>query len=65
MVFEDLQWADDGLLDFIDHLPNERVTIHCRGDARPAGAPRPPAGLGLGKQRFTSLYLEPLPGRDG
>ena len=28
MVFEDVHWADDALLDFIDHLPNERVTIH-------------------------------------
>jgi class 3 adenylate cyclase/tetratricopeptide (TPR) repeat protein len=62
MVFEDLQWADDALLDFVDHLvelgrdhPLIVVTL-----SRPELHERRP-DWGVGKRRFTSLYLEPLP----
>jgi class 3 adenylate cyclase/tetratricopeptide (TPR) repeat protein len=62
LVFEDLQWADAGLLDFIEYLldwsrshPLFVVTL-----ARPELADRRP-GWGAAKRGATSLYLEPLP----
>jgi len=61
LVFEDLQWADGGLLDFIEYLlewsrnsPILIVTL-----ARPEISDRR-AGWGAGKRGLTSLYLEPL-----
>src|SRR6202165_5137723 len=61
LVFEDLQWADRGLLDFIEYLlewsrnsPILVVTL-----ARPELTERRP-GWGTGKRGLTSLYLEPL-----
>ena len=61
LVFEDLQWADSGLLDFIEYLlewsrnsPILIVTL-----ARPELAERRP-GWGTGKRGLTSLYLESL-----
>ena len=47
LVFEDLHWADDGLLDFVDHLVDWAPTSRCSSsaprarscsDAGPAGA---------------------------
>jgi class 3 adenylate cyclase/tetratricopeptide (TPR) repeat protein len=62
MVFEDLQWADDGLIEFIQHLldwsrssPILVVTL-----ARPEFLDRRPT-WGAGLRNFTSLHLEPLP----
>jgi class 3 adenylate cyclase/tetratricopeptide (TPR) repeat protein len=62
MVFEDLQWADPGLLDFIESmlewskdLPIFIVTL-----ARPELADRRP-NWGVEQRSFTSLRLEPLP----
>jgi class 3 adenylate cyclase/tetratricopeptide (TPR) repeat protein len=62
LVFEDLQWADVGLLDFVDHLlewsrdhPLFILTL-----ARPELADRRP-GWGSGRRNSTSLYLDPLP----
>jgi class 3 adenylate cyclase len=62
LVFEDLQWADDGLVDFIESLlewsrgkPLLIVTL-----ARPELTERRPT-WGLGQREFTSLYLQPLP----
>jgi class 3 adenylate cyclase/tetratricopeptide (TPR) repeat protein len=62
LVFEDLQWADAALLDFIEYLldwsrnhPLFVVTL-----ARPELADRRP-GWGAAKRGATSLYLEPLP----
>ena len=63
MVFEDVQWADDALLDFVDHLA-ERARDHplyVVTLSRPELLERRP-DWGVGKHRFTSLYLEPLPG---
>jgi tetratricopeptide (TPR) repeat protein len=61
MVFEDLQWADAALLDFIEYLldwarshPVFIITL-----ARPEFVERRP-GWGAGKRAFTSTYLEPL-----
>ncbi|HEU5325876.1 MAG TPA: AAA family ATPase, partial [Candidatus Limnocylindria bacterium] len=61
LVFEDLQWADDGLLDFIDHVlewTRDRP-IYLIGLARPELLDRRP-GWGAGRRAFTSLVLEPL-----
>jgi class 3 adenylate cyclase len=62
LVFEDLHWADSGLLDFIDHvlewtrdLPIYIVTL-----ARPELIDRRPT-WGVGTRQFTSIFLEPLP----
>ncbi len=61
LVFEDLQWADSGLLDFIEYLlewsrnsPILVVTL-----ARPELAERR-SGWGTGKRGLTALYLDPL-----
>ena len=61
MVFEDMQWADDSLLDFIEYLlewsrdsPLLVMTL-----ARPELQERRPT-WGAGRRNFTSLYLEPL-----
>jgi class 3 adenylate cyclase/tetratricopeptide (TPR) repeat protein len=61
LVFEDLQWADAALLDFVDYLldwsrshPLFVLTL-----ARPELADRRP-GWGAAKPGVTSLYLEPL-----
>ena len=62
LVFEDLHWADTGLLDFIDHLlewtrdrPIYIVTL-----ARPELLEKR-STWGAGKRQFTSIFLEPLP----
>jgi class 3 adenylate cyclase/tetratricopeptide (TPR) repeat protein len=61
LVFEDLQWADDGLLDFIDHVlewSRERP-IYIISLARPELLDRR-RDWGAGRRNFTSLVLEPL-----
>ncbi len=62
MVFEDLHHADQGLLDFIDHLMewSRAVPITVITLARPELLDRRP-DWGAGKRSFTSIYLEPLP----
>ena len=61
MVFEDLQWADSGLLAFIDHLAewSRGVPIYILGLARPEFVEARP-DWGAGKRNFTSLALDPL-----
>jgi class 3 adenylate cyclase/tetratricopeptide (TPR) repeat protein len=61
LVFEDMQWADASLLDFVEYLldwsrnhPLFVVTL-----ARPELLERRPT-WGAGQRSFTSLYLEPL-----
>jgi tetratricopeptide (TPR) repeat protein len=61
MVFEDMQWADSSLVDFIEYIlewsrgfPMFVLTL-----ARPEFLERHPT-WGAGKRNFTSLYLEPL-----
>jgi class 3 adenylate cyclase/tetratricopeptide (TPR) repeat protein len=62
LVFEDLHWADTGLLDFIDHLLDwtRDLPIYIVTLARPELLERRP-NWGAGKRHFTSLFLEPLP----
>jgi predicted ATPase len=61
MVFEDIQWADAALLDFIEYLlewsrdhPLFILTL-----ARPDLIDRRPT-WGAGRRNFTSIFLEPL-----
>ncbi|MET1231990.1 MAG: adenylate/guanylate cyclase domain-containing protein, partial [Candidatus Limnocylindrales bacterium] len=61
LVFEDLQWADAGLVDFIEDLASRSrshpilvVTL-----ARPEFLERRPT-WGAGQRNFTSIHLEPL-----
>ena len=62
LVLEDLQWADRGLIDFVEYLlewsrnhPLFVITL-----ARPELAERH-RDWGAGKRNFSSLFLEPLP----
>src|SRR6188508_3269612 len=61
LVFEDLQWADDGLLDFIDHILewSRDRPIYLISLARPELMDRR-SDWGAGRRSFTSLVLEPL-----
>ena len=61
LVFEDLQWADSGLLDFVEYLLEWSRThpIYVLTLARPELLDRRPS-WGAGKRNFTSVYLEPL-----
>jgi class 3 adenylate cyclase/tetratricopeptide (TPR) repeat protein len=61
LAFEDMQWADASLLDFVEYLldwsrssPIFVITL-----ARPELLERRP-NWGAGQRSFTSLYLEPL-----
>ncbi|HEY8629199.1 MAG TPA: AAA family ATPase [Gaiellaceae bacterium] len=61
LVFEDLHWADDGVLDFVDHLVDwaERVPMLVLCTARPELLERRPA-WGGGKVNAATVLLEPL-----
>jgi class 3 adenylate cyclase/tetratricopeptide (TPR) repeat protein len=61
LVFEDLQWADDGLLDFVEHLADwvRDVPLLIVCTARPELLERRPA-WGGGKPNATSVTLAPL-----
>ena len=61
LVFEDLQWADTGLLDFLEYLLDwsRGHPLFVLALARPEFADKRP-GWGSGKRSFSSLYLEPL-----
>ena len=61
LVFEDLHWADDGLLDFVDHLVDwaRGVPLLVVGTARPELLERRP-GWGGGKPNALTLSLSPL-----
>jgi class 3 adenylate cyclase/tetratricopeptide (TPR) repeat protein len=65
LVFEDLQWADDGLLDFVDELADRLVGVPllvvC--SARPELVERRP-GWGGGKRNALTVSLGPLAGED-
>ena len=61
LVFEDLQWADEGLLDFVEYLvesSSERA-LFVIALTRPELAEHR-AGFGTGGKGFTSLALGPL-----
>ena len=62
LAFEDMQWADESLLDFVEYLlewsrnsPLFVITL-----ARPELLERRP-NWGAGQRNFSALYLEPLP----
>jgi class 3 adenylate cyclase/tetratricopeptide (TPR) repeat protein len=61
LVFEDLHWADDGLLDFVDHLVEwaREVPLLVVATARPELLERRP-GWGGGKANAATISLRPL-----
>jgi class 3 adenylate cyclase/tetratricopeptide (TPR) repeat protein len=61
LVFEDMHFADAGLLDFVDHLLDfsRGLPIYVVTLARPDLIERRPE-WGAGKRNFVSMYLEPL-----
>jgi class 3 adenylate cyclase len=61
LVFEDLQWADAGLLDFLEYLLDwsRGHPLFVLALARPEFSDKQP-GWGSGKRSVSSLYLEPL-----
>src|SRR5204862_4899594 len=61
LVFEDLHWADDHLLDFVDHLVDwaTGVPLLVIGTARPELLTRRP-GWGGGKPNALTISLSPL-----
>jgi class 3 adenylate cyclase/tetratricopeptide (TPR) repeat protein len=65
LVFEDLHWADDGLLDFVDYLADWAggVPLLLIGSARPELLERRPS-WGGGKPNALTLSLAPLSDQD-
>jgi len=65
LVFEDLHWADDGLLDFVDELADRLadVPLLVVATARPELLARRPT-WGGGKPNATTLSLSPLSNAD-
>jgi class 3 adenylate cyclase/tetratricopeptide (TPR) repeat protein len=61
MVFEDLQWADQGLLDFVESILewSREHPIFILALARPEFLDRH-ASWGSGQRNFTAIHLEPL-----
>ncbi|HXH97418.1 MAG TPA: adenylate/guanylate cyclase domain-containing protein [Gaiellaceae bacterium] len=61
LVFEDMQWADASLLDFVEYLLewSREKPLYVLTLARPELAEKRPT-WGTGHRNFTSLYLEPL-----
>ncbi|HUP83497.1 MAG TPA: adenylate/guanylate cyclase domain-containing protein [Candidatus Limnocylindria bacterium] len=62
LVFEDIQWADSGLLDFIEHMLewSKSKPIFVVALTRPELYERKP-GWGTGHRLATQMPLEPLP----
>ena len=62
LAFEDMQWADASLLDFVEYLLewSRNYPIFVITLARPELLERR-QNWGAGHRNFTSLYLEPLP----
>jgi class 3 adenylate cyclase/tetratricopeptide (TPR) repeat protein len=61
MVFEDMQWADTSLLDFVDYLLewSKSFPIFILAVTRPDLLDRRPT-WGAARRGFTSMFLEPL-----
>ncbi|MEA2461036.1 MAG: hypothetical protein QOH90_1213, partial [Actinomycetota bacterium] len=61
MIFEDLHWADPGLIDFIEHMMAWARTspILILTLARPELLDKRPT-WGAGQRNFTAIHLEPL-----
>ncbi len=62
LVFEDLQWADPGLIDFIESIARvvAESPLFVLTLSRPELLQRRPT-WGAGQRSFTALHLEPLP----
>jgi class 3 adenylate cyclase/tetratricopeptide (TPR) repeat protein len=62
LAFEDMQWADASLLDFVEHLLewSRNHALYVITLARPELVERRPT-WGAGQRHFTSIYLDPLP----
>ena len=65
IVLEDLHWADEGLLDFVDHLVDwaTGIPILVVATARPELLTRRPGWSG-GKGNATTISLSPLTGQE-
>jgi class 3 adenylate cyclase len=65
LVFEDLQWADDGLLDFVEHLADwvQGLPLLILCTARPELLERRPA-WGGGKVNAATVAITPLSDED-
>ena len=65
LVFEDLHWADENLLDFVDYLVDWATDspFLVLGTARPELLERRP-GWGGGKSNATTMSLSPLSEED-
>ncbi len=61
LVFEDMQWADTSLLEFIEYLLewSRNYPLYVVTSARPELVDHHPS-WGAGKRNFASVYLEPL-----
>jgi class 3 adenylate cyclase/tetratricopeptide (TPR) repeat protein len=61
MVFEDLQWADPGLMDFVESILewSRSYPIMVVSLSRPELRDQRP-GWGAGQRSFTSLHLDPM-----
>ena len=61
LVFEDMQWADTSLLEFIEYLLewSRNHALYVVTAARPELVDRHPT-WGAGKRNFTAVFLEPL-----
>jgi class 3 adenylate cyclase/tetratricopeptide (TPR) repeat protein len=61
LVFEDMQWADAGLLDFLEYLLDwsRGLPLFVLVLARPEFSDKRPS-WGAGRRSFSSLYLDPL-----
>ncbi|HJR19417.1 MAG TPA: AAA family ATPase [Actinomycetota bacterium] len=60
LVLEDIHWADEGLLDFVDHLTDwAQGPILILTMARPDLLERRPS-WGGGKRNYAAIYLDPL-----
>ncbi len=65
LLFEDLHWADDGLLDFVNYLADwaQGVPLLIVGTARPELLERRPE-WGGGKRNAATIALSPLSGEE-
>ncbi len=60
LVLEDIHWADEGLLDFVDHLADwAQGAIYVVTMARPELLETRP-GWGGGKRNYAAIFLDPL-----
>src|SRR6266566_7968588 len=65
LVLDDIHWADDGLLDFIDHVADwAQGPIMVVATARAELFEKRPT-WGGGKRNATSIYLDPLSAAEG